>query len=211
MPDSIALFWRIPECGLEHLEKLDIEDEGGIGRDLCSSTTFTIGEVVGDVETVLGTFPHKLDTFGPTSDNLIEGELGGFATLNGRIEDRAIGQRAVIVTANGVFCRWLLAVAFVEDLVLKTAREGNDIGFLGIFCQELLPCLASLGGCCCLLALLVVEELVEDLLCLGRIDTERASGNHIGDSRCEIVGIQFGEDAFLRKLSSELLAYAKAE
>ena len=121
MSDSIALLWRIPECGLEHLEKLYIKDEGGIGRNLSTGTTFAIGEVVGDVETVLRAFLHELDTFGPTCDDLIEGELGGLTTLYGGVEDGAIGQRAMIVAANGVDCFRLFAVAFVEDLVLQTA------------------------------------------------------------------------------------------
>ena len=56
--------------GSEHLDELDLEDEGGVRRDVGAGAALAVGEVVGDKELKDRAFLHKLHPLGPTGDDL---------------------------------------------------------------------------------------------------------------------------------------------
>ena len=55
--------------------------------DDLTGAALAIGEVVRQVELVLGALGHQLQAFGPTLDDLVQAEDGGFAALVGAVED----------------------------------------------------------------------------------------------------------------------------
>ena len=87
---------------LEHFQQLYVKDEGGVGRDRVASSVFAVGEVIGEIETVLGTLFHQLHALGPAGNDLVETEVCGLVTLVGTVEDGAVNQGPMIVAANSV-------------------------------------------------------------------------------------------------------------
>ena len=62
---------------LLHLDKLHVEDESCEGRDGLSCAALAVAESVRNEEAILGTLLHELQTFGPSCDHAVQGELGG--------------------------------------------------------------------------------------------------------------------------------------
>lgn len=60
---------------LLHFDKFYVEDQRSIGRNRLACSLLAVAEVVGDEETVLGTFLHQLQTLGPALDHLIEAKV----------------------------------------------------------------------------------------------------------------------------------------
>ena len=72
---------------LQNLNEFDDELQGGVRRDGVAGTVLAIGEVVRQVELVLGALGHQLQAFGPALDDLVQAEDGRFASLVGAVED----------------------------------------------------------------------------------------------------------------------------
>ena len=94
-----------------------------------------------------------------------------------------------------VFGTGLLAIAFLQHLILQTTGEGNDAIFLGILSQILLASLLShLAGFLALLVdflFLSGEELLHNHLSLATLYFQFLATKNILDSLCKIVDIQF--------------------
>src|SRR5690606_4955836 len=65
----------------EDVEQFHIKNQGGVGRDTGTCAALTIGQVVGNVETPLGTHWHELQGFGPTGNHAIHGKVDGLAAI----------------------------------------------------------------------------------------------------------------------------------
>ena len=111
---SLMLYFLIE---LEHFKEFDVENKGGEGWNAIACTVFSIGEVVGEVEAVFGTFFHKLYAFGPTGDDLVESKVGGLVPLVGTVEDCSINEGSVVVAAYGVSSLGAATGAFGEYFV----------------------------------------------------------------------------------------------
>ena len=149
---------------LLHLDKLHVEDESCEGRDGLSCAALAVAESVRNEEAILGTLLHELQTFGPSCDHAVQGELGGFAALYRAVEHCSVDEHALIVTLHGVGGLWLAAVAFLEHLLLETAGQRDDAVLLCVLSEivlaVLLHSLEGLSLCCTLLLLQVLEELL---------------------------------------------------
>ena len=119
---------------LEHFKEFDVENKGGEGWNAIACTVFSIGEVVGEVEAVFGTFFHKLYAFGPTGDDLVESKVGGLVPLVGTVEDCSINEGSVVVAAYGVSSLGAATGAFGEYFVLQAAwsRAFSQLIFMGL-------------------------------------------------------------------------------
>ena len=71
----------------KNLYQFYVKHQCAVWRNLCSGTTLTVCQQVGDVEAVLGTLLHQLNTFCPSGDYLIQTEVGRLATLVAAIKD----------------------------------------------------------------------------------------------------------------------------
>ena len=67
--------------GLKDLEEFDGENQGCVRRDGTGSALGTVGELVRNVELVLGALGHQLETLGPTRNDLIETEDGRLVAI----------------------------------------------------------------------------------------------------------------------------------
>ena len=69
--DSVYLGEWSSLCeGSEDLDELDLEDEGGVGRNVGAGAALAVGEVPGDEEAEDGALLHELHPFGPPGDDL---------------------------------------------------------------------------------------------------------------------------------------------
>ena len=195
---------------LQHFNKLDGEDEGGIGRDVGAGATLTIGEVVGDVELEDGAFLHELHTFGPAGDDLAQAELGGLVAAVAGVEDGAVDESALIVAAHGVAGFGLTAGAFLDDLILEAAGGDGDAGALGVLFEESLAFafggFAAFGGLGLLALLELGEVVLEHLVDLAVAHLGLAALQHVGDGG----GIVFNVKALLEAHSYQLVANVMA-
>ena len=72
---------RAAEVGID-FDQLDVKDQHRVGRNPVAGTTFTVGQVRRDHETVGIPFLHHLQCFRPTGDNPVHGERCGLVALN---------------------------------------------------------------------------------------------------------------------------------
>ena len=133
LPAIAGSLFEVMALLLEHLDELDGEDEGGVGRDVGTGAVLAIGKVVGDVELEDGAFLHELHTLGPTGDDLAEAKLGGLVAAVAGVEDGTVDEGALIVAAHGVAGLGLAAVAFFHHLILQTAGSNGYTCFFRIF------------------------------------------------------------------------------
>ena len=85
-----------------NVEELDFENEGGVRSNFWWRSSFAIGEVGRNEELELGADRHELQTFGPTGNDSVEGELDGLAAVDRTIEDGSVRKGAVVVNFDGV-------------------------------------------------------------------------------------------------------------
>ena len=100
--------------------------------------------MIGQVELVLGAFAHELQALGPAFDHLIEAEFDGLSPLVGAVEHLAVGEGSLVVAVYLIGGLGLLAGAFLDNLVHKTASSGLHLRILGHLGQEFLT--FGLGG-----------------------------------------------------------------
>src|SRR5207249_4280867 len=79
------------------VQELHVEDESCSRLDSWRGAAVTIGEVGRTDEPALAPDLHELQGFGPAGDHLVEREGRGLAAVDGAIEDRPVGERAVVM------------------------------------------------------------------------------------------------------------------
>jgi len=77
--------------------EFDVEDEGGVGRDVGTGAAGSVAELRRNVETILGAGGHELEAFGPAGDDAVEREGNRFFALIARVENGAVGEAAFVV------------------------------------------------------------------------------------------------------------------
>src|SRR2546422_9406674 len=77
--------------------QLHLEHQRRARLDARRRAAITVGEVGRADELALAADLHGLHALGPALDHLIEREGDGLAALDRRVEDAAVGQRALIV------------------------------------------------------------------------------------------------------------------
>ena len=109
---------------------------------------------------------------------------------------------------HGVLCRRLLAVAFLQHLILQTAGQRDDAFLLGVLGQILLTGLLVHLALFCTLCIdflfLLGEVLLHNLLCLTVLHLQFVACNDILDGSGKIVNVQFAGTHL-----GQLLAYAQ--
>ncbi len=73
---------------------------------------------------------------GPALNHLVQLEGGGFATLDGAVEQGAVGEAAFVVDLDLVGRLRLGALAGAQHFVLQAGSGGGDAGLLGIVGEE---------------------------------------------------------------------------
>src|SRR5947199_9334821 len=87
---------------LHDLEQLDLEDERRAGLDRGRRAAVAVGDVRGADETALAAHLHELQPLGPALDDAVQREGRRLAALDGAVEHRAVGQRALVVDLHRV-------------------------------------------------------------------------------------------------------------
>ena len=168
-----------------------------------------VSEVVGDEEAVFAAFLHELQSFGPSGDDAVEREGGGFAALYAAVEEGAVDEHAFVVAFHLVGGFRASSVALSDDLVLQSALGGDDAFFLGIVGEVafalFLGCLEAFCSCCALFLFLFCEEVLHELLCLAVAYLWLSSCDDVLDGCGEVVDIQF-----LCAHVAELASYSEA-
>ena len=75
-----------------HLDQFHIKHECAVGRNGIGYTLGAISEIAGYEERILRALLHELHTFGPSGDDTVEGECGGFTTVHAGVEHGTIEQ-----------------------------------------------------------------------------------------------------------------------
>lgn len=107
-PETAAL--SMPECGMErrvceyrrseHLDQLDIEDEGGARRNDVACAAFAVCEIRRNEQAVFGAFIHELKRLGSAGDDLRQHEFGRLPALDGAVEYGAVEELARVMHAD---------------------------------------------------------------------------------------------------------------
>ena len=71
---------------LKDFQKFHLEDEGCAGRDAAVGPGLAVSQLIGDVELPDGALAHKLETFGPSCDHLVQAEHRRLAAVVGAVE-----------------------------------------------------------------------------------------------------------------------------
>ena len=117
---------------LFHLLQFYVEDECGVGGDERSCTALAVAQSPRDKETVFCSFLHQLQTLCPSCNHLLQGECGGFTALHATVEYGSVDKETLIVAHHSVLGRRLLAIAFLQHLILQATGQGDDTSLLGI-------------------------------------------------------------------------------
>ena len=91
-----------------HVE-ITTSDETGAGditivsrsTDPLTGSALSITELIRDIEFVFRAYGHQLQTFGPTFDNTVEGELNRLAALVRTIENSTIDEGTLVMYFDG--------------------------------------------------------------------------------------------------------------
>ena len=99
-PLCLSLEDLLSGIGVDDVQQFNFENQHSAWFDNTAAALVTVGQVGGDPEFILGTNAHQLDTFGPTFDDLVQGELSGAATFNRAVKYFAVHQCTMVVYAN---------------------------------------------------------------------------------------------------------------
>jgi hypothetical protein len=88
-----------------------------------------VGEIFGDPEPCLLAFNHQLQTFGPTSDDSVEGECQRHAAGHGAVEHLPVRRPTAVMHGHRARRRGMSrAFARRDDLVGQSARRFLRVG-----------------------------------------------------------------------------------
>ncbi len=92
-------------CAVSHFHLSDFYEFDIEHEDSCrvaSWWVFTISHFGWNPEAARFAFDHELQSFGPSCNDAVERKAGGLATLNGRVEEFAIGGPAGVMHGDKV-------------------------------------------------------------------------------------------------------------
>ncbi len=105
----------------DDLKELDLEDEGGVGADITTSTARAISEIRGDIKLELVANTHQLQSLSPAADNLSNTEGKGRVALVRGVEFLAVDESTSVVDLDTIRTSGSdIRVALVDNLVKKT-------------------------------------------------------------------------------------------
>ena len=105
---------------LHDLNQLHIKDECSKWRNRAASTTLAVCQTIGDEETIFGPLLHQLQAFRPSGNDLLKSEYGRLTTLNTAVKYGTVNEETLVVALYAVLGRRLLAVTFLQHLILQT-------------------------------------------------------------------------------------------
>src|SRR5882672_1682985 len=126
---------RLPSGGLffvlGYFEQLDVEHQGGVGRDHAATALLAVGELGRDGELAHAADLHAFDALVPALDDIAraEGEVERVAAAAAGVELLAVGELADVVHEDVVAGARRGAAA--DDQVLDDQAAGDEVvGFL---------------------------------------------------------------------------------
>src|SRR5581483_1830597 len=112
-------------------KQLHFKDQCGVGPDLRTRLARSVGQFGRHKELPLRSDGHQLQRFRPSLDDLVYREAGRPAVLFGAVEFRIVQQRASVIANHSVLSRRFRTGPFLQNLVLKPARQSHH-AFLGL-------------------------------------------------------------------------------
>src|ERR1700694_452020 len=107
-------------------EKFDLKNERGVGPDVRAWAARAIGQLRWNEKLPLRSNRHDLKGFRPPFDDLTYREGRRLAALIRTVEFLAVNQRPFVIAYDGVAGRWLGPRTFLQNLILKPARQRDD-------------------------------------------------------------------------------------
>ena len=105
-----------------------------------------------------------MNAFGPACNDLIQSEVGRFATFVAAVENGSVEQTSLIMAANRIGSLRALARSFLQNLILQAALRDGHAFLLGIRIEV---GLAFSNVCLSLFFLFLREILLQHDLCFA--------------------------------------------
>ena len=116
------------------LDELEVEDEGGFGRNL-TCAVMTVGKLGRNREAVAGARGHEGDAFGEARNHGHHHKAGRFLRLPGVFKLLAVDEGSDVIDGNHILHAGLVALAFGQDFVLQAGLGRDNALLLGVFSE----------------------------------------------------------------------------